>query len=267
MSQSNMSPTTVRYTVDKGLARLVLAMPERGNPIDGTFAREMRDIAIDMSERDDVRAVLISAEGRAFSVGGDIRTFSQDRAKLPEIVKSWTGDIHSAMSRMMRMRAPVVTAVAGNVGGGSVSFVAASDIVVAGEGVKFASGFAALGFSADSGSTVTLTARMGAQRAKRFLMLAEVLDARAAEAAGLVDKVVPIDAVMAEAEAIAQRLASGPTHAYGGIKRLMRLTHTNAPETQMEEEAQTLAAIVRTDDAWEGVTAFVAKRAALFKGK
>ncbi len=262
-----MSPTVFKYSVDNGLARLVLAVPERGNPIDGTFCREIKDIAIDMSERADVRCVLISAEGKAFSVGGDIRTFAKDRAALPALVKSWTGDVHSALSRMMRMRAPVVTAVAGNVGGGSVSFVAASDIVVAAEGVKFASGFAALGFSADSGSTVTLTARMGAQRAKRFLMLAEALDARAAEAAGLVDIVVPADAVMREAEAIALRLAAGPTDAYGGIKRLMRLTHTNGPETQMEEEAQTLAAIVRTDDAWEGVTAFAAKRKAEFKGR
>ncbi len=262
-----MSPTVFKYSVADGLARLVLAAPERGNPIDGTFCREIKDIAIDMSERRDVRCCLISAEGKAFSVGGDIRTFVQDRAALPALVKSWTGDVHSAISRLMRMRAPVVTAVGGNVGGGSVSFVAASDIVIAADGVKFASGFAALGFSADSGSTVTLTARMGAQRAKRFLMLAEVLDARAAEVAGLVDKVVPAETVLAEAETIARRLAAGPTEAYGGIKRLMRLTHTNAPETQMEEEAQTLAAIVRTDDAWEGVRAFAGKRAAAFRGE
>lgn len=261
-----MPHTTIRYTVEDGLARLVLAVPERGNPIDGTFARELSQAVIDLSERDDLRAVLISAEGKVFSVGGDIRTFAKDRAALPTLVKTWTGDLHSAIARLIRMRAPVVTAVAGNVGGGSVSLVAAADIVVAGDGVKFASGFAALGFSADSGSTVTLSARMGIQRAKRFLMLAEVLDARAAETTGLVDLVVPMEAVKREAEAIALRLAAGPTEAYGGIKRLMRLTRTNSLETQMEEEAQTLAAVVRTDDAWEGITAFATKRAAAFKG-
>lgn len=261
-----LSTRTIRYSVDDGLARLVLSVPERGNPIDGAFARELCQIAIDLSVRRDVRAVLISAEGKVFSVGGDIRTFASDRSALPAIVKAWTGDLHSAISRLVRMRAPVVAAVAGNVGGGSVSLVASADFVVAGEGVKFASGFAALGFSPDSGSTATLVARMGPQRAKRFLMLSEVLDARAAESAGLVDMVVPKEAVEREAEALARRLAAGPTEAYGGLKRLLRLTRTNALEAQMEEEAQTLAAVVTTDDAWEGITAFAAKRKPDFKG-
>ncbi len=259
--------TAVRYAVVDGLARLTLDVPDRGNPIDGAFACAMKDIANDMSERDDVRAVLITANGRVFSVGGDIKAFATSRAQLPSIVKAWTVDLHSAITRLIRMRAPVVTALTGNVGGGSVSFVAASDIVVAGEGVKLASGFAALGFSPDTGSTVSLVQRMGHQRAKRFIMLAEVLDARAAEAAGLVDIVVPADAVLREAEAIATRLAQGPTEAYAGIKRLMMRARTASPETQMEEEAQTLAAVVRTDDAWEGISAFVAKRAPKFRGK
>jgi 2-(1,2-epoxy-1,2-dihydrophenyl)acetyl-CoA isomerase len=203
-----------------------------------------------------------------FSVGGDIRAFADSRGALPTTVKKWTADLHSAIARLMRMRAPVVAAVQGSVGGGSVSLVAAADVVYATQGVKFASGFAQIGFSADSGSTVTLTQRMGWARAKRFLMLAEVIDAREAKASGLVDVVVDDEpSLVQETEAAARMLASGATVALGAIKQLMLRARTQAVETQMEDEAQTLATIVRSDDAWEGITAFVERRRPSFTGR
>lgn len=258
--------TTFRFSLTDGLARIVLSRPDRGNPIDAVFARELKEIAQEISQNAAVRALLIRAEGKVFSAGGDIRVFAEAREALPLVVKQWTGELHVALATMMRMRVPVVAEVAGNVGGGGLGLVAASDFIVAGDTVKFASGFAALGFSSDSSTTTSLTQRMGWQRAKRFLMLAEVLEAPAAAAAGLVDFVVPTAAVAVEAEKLALRLAHGPTEAYGGLKRLMIATRTNAPETQMEAEAQTLAAVVRTDDAWEGISAFAAKRKPAFKG-
>jgi 2-(1,2-epoxy-1,2-dihydrophenyl)acetyl-CoA isomerase len=262
-----MTNEPITFTITDGVARLVLDRPDRGNPIDTAVVRQLKDIAVSISQRDDVRCVLITANGRVFSAGGDIRTFAEDRERLPHLVKLWTSDIHTAISTFMRMPAPVVAAVAGNVGGGGLGLMASADFVIAAEGAKFASGFAALGFSSDSSTTVSLTQRMGWQRAKRFLMLAEVLDAKEAAATGLVDFVVPTTAVAAEAEALASRLANGPTRAYAGLKTLMIRTKTNAPEAQMEEEAQTLAAVVRSDDAWEGVAAFAAKRKPVFRGR
>lgn len=262
-----MTNTPIKMTIADGLVRLVLDRPDRGNPIDTTFVRQLKEIAIDISQRDDVRCVLFSANGKVFSAGGDIRTFAEDRARLPHLVKLWTSDIHVAISTFMRLPAPVVAAVAGNVGGGGLGLVASADFVVAAEGAKFASGFAALGFSSDSSTTISLTQRMGWQRAKRFLMLAEVMDAKEAAACGLVDFVVPVDAVARDAEALALRLANGPTRAYAGLKDLMIRTRNNAPEAQMEEEAQTLARVVRSDDAWEGVAAFVGKRKPMFNGR
>jgi 2-(1,2-epoxy-1,2-dihydrophenyl)acetyl-CoA isomerase len=258
---------SIDCTVADGIARVVLNQPDRGNPIDGILARELRDLAVMLGEDDTVRAVLMSANGRMFSVGGDIKTFVKRREDLPAIVKTWTTDLHSAIARFMRMRAPVVVAVHGNVGGGSVSLVAAADIVYASPNVKFASGFAQIGFSADSGSTVTLTQRMGLSRAKRFLMLSEVLNAEEAHAAGLVDVVVGEDRLMQEAEAAAKKFAAGAPLAYAGIKQLMLRARIQGLETQMEDEAQMLAGIVRSDDAWEGVNAFVARRAPKFHGR
>ena len=169
-----------------------------------------------------------------------------------------------AIVRMVRMRAPVVMAVQGNVAGGSVSLMAAGDLVVIGKSARISSAFAKIGFTPDSGSTTTVTRRIGVARARRFFLLAETMDADTALASGLVDFVVSDDAVLAEAEKIARELASGPTEAYGGIKRLFLQTPNRSLESQLEDEAQTLAAISRTADAQEGVKAFREKRKPTF---
>ena len=168
---------------------------------------------------------------------------------------------------MIRMRSPVVMAVHGNVAGGSVSLMAAADLVVIGKSARISSAFAKIGFTPDSGSTTTVTRRIGPARARRFFLLAETMDADAALSAGLVDYVVDDDAVLTEAEKIARELASGPTEAYGGIKRLFLQAPHRSLESQLEDEAQTLASISRTADAQEGVKAFREKRKPRFAGK
>jgi 2-(1,2-epoxy-1,2-dihydrophenyl)acetyl-CoA isomerase len=168
---------------------------------------------------------------------------------------------------MVRMRAPVVVAVHGNVAGGSVSLMAAADIVVLGKTARISSAFAKIGFTPDSGSTTTVTRRIGAARARRFFLLAETMDADAALSAGLADFVVDDAMVLQQAEKIARELAAGPTEAYGGIKRLFLQSPDRPLESQLEDEAQTLAAISRTADAKEGVTAFREKRKAEFTGR
>jgi 2-(1,2-epoxy-1,2-dihydrophenyl)acetyl-CoA isomerase len=253
--------------IDGGLAHIVLNQPDRGNPIDGEFCRELSLCMAELSERDDVRSVLISARGRLFSVGGDLTSLASRGTALPATIKSWTADLHTAIVRMVRMRAPVVVAVHGNVAGGSVSLMAAGDLVVIGKSARVSSAFAKIGFTPDSGSTTTVTRRIGPARARRFFLMAETMDADAALSAGLVDYVVDDDAVLTEAEKIARELALGPTEAYGGIKRLFLQTPNRSLESQLEDEAQTLAAISRTADAQEGVTAFKEKRKPRFAGK
>src|SRR3979490_510643 len=113
-----IAPTSFECTVDGGLAHVVLNQPDRGNPIDGDFCREFSLCMAELSERDDVRSVLISARGRLFSVGGDLTALASRGAALPATIKSWTADLHTALVRMGRMRAPAVVAGHGNVAGG-----------------------------------------------------------------------------------------------------------------------------------------------------
>ena len=254
-------------TIDDGLAHIVLNRPDRGNPIDGEFCREFSLCIAELSERADVRSVLLSARGRLFSVGGDLSLLVKQGDALPRMIKAWTADLHAAIARMIRMRAPVVAAVHGNVAGGSVSLMAAADLVVIAESARISSAFSKIGFSPDSGSTTTVTRRIGVARARRFFLLGETLDANTALSLGLVDHVVAGNAVLREAERMARELATGPTEAYGAIKRLFAQALDRSLETQMEEEAQTLAAISRTLDAREGVKAFMEKRKPVFVGR
>src|ERR1700694_2053294 len=113
----------------------------------------------------------------------------KQEAALPRTIKAWTADLHAAIARMVQMRAPVVAAVHGNVAGGSVSLMAAADLVVIAESARISSAFAKIGFSPDSGSTTTVTRRIGPARARTVFLLGETMDADAALSTGLVDYV------------------------------------------------------------------------------
>jgi len=259
--------TAFDCSLKDGLFHLTLSRAEQGNVFGTDFCNELNLIVNEISERADVRAVLITSRGRFFSVGGDIGLMSADRAALPGIVKTLTSPLHMAIARLMSMNAPVVCAVHGRgTFGGAVALAAAADIVVAGAGAKFGAAFTGIGFSCDSGTTVALTQRLGVSRAKRFLLLGETLSAEEALAAGLIDFIAPEDEVIAQATAIATRLSNGPTLAFGEIKRLFMHATARAAPAQMEEEALALTRVSRTEDAWEGMMSFKEKRAAKFSG-
>lgn len=261
-----MAFTQLTLRVDQGLARLTFVNAARGNPIDAVLCAEIAEAAIQLSEDPRVRCVLIAAEGKAFSYGGDISSFVGDLDELPRNIKRWTSGIHSGIARLQRMDAPIVSAVQGVCAGGMSAFVAGSDIVVAADDAKFVAAFAGIGFSNDTGSSIMYARRMGIARTRRFLLMNETLDAHAALAAGLVDEVASIDSFAARAEAIALQLASGPTKAFGEMRRLLMTVEDQPLETQLELEAQALARSAGTADAREGLTAFAERRTPVFKG-
>lgn len=262
-----MNFTQLRLTVADGIARLTFTDAARGNPIDALLCAEICEAAIRLSDDPAVRCVLLTAEGKAFSYGGDIFSFVDELDALSRNIKRWTTTLHSAISRLQRMDAPIVAAVQGVCAGGMSAFVAGSDIVVAAADAHFVAAFAGIGFSSDTGSSVMYTRRMGIARTRRFLLMNETLDAAAALAAGLVDEVAPVADFAARAEAIATQLAAGPTKAFGEIRRLLTSVEDQPLETQLELEAQALARCAATADAREGLTAFAAKRKPVFAGR
>lgn len=261
------STDSIRVELQDGLAVLSLAQPARGNPFDGGFARDFRQVASDMLNCIGLRAVLLRADGANFSFGGDLKVFYPARDRLPPLVREWTSDLHMGLQRFWRLPVPVVTAVQGFAMGGGVALLAGCDVVVAGTSTRIGSAFAQLGFSCDSGSSVTLSARMGVARARRFVLLAEVLGSEEAQRAGLVDQIVPDAQLQEDALALARKLAAGPTFAYGETKRLFMQAGAAQLEAQLEDEALTLARVSATLDAQEGIAAQVEKRKPAFQGR
>ncbi len=259
--------SSMRLQFADGLATVTLTEAQRDNPVDGDFARDFKRVIAELSDAPGLRAVLLCAEGSNFSFGGDLKKFYPERANLAPIVRSWTSDFHAGLARAWQLPVPIVAEVQGWAMGGAVSLIAGCDVVIAAQSAKLGSAFAQLGFSCDSGSSVTLTARMGVARARRFVLLAEVLTSEEALHTGLVDRVVA-DAQLAEAAlAITRSLAAGPTVAYGEIKRLFLRAGRMEIEAQLEDESLTLAKVSATRDAQEGVAARIERRAAVFEGR
>jgi 2-(1,2-epoxy-1,2-dihydrophenyl)acetyl-CoA isomerase len=252
--------------VAEGLARLIFTDAARGNPIDAALCSALCESAIQISENRDVRCVLIAAEGKAFSYGGDVGAFTADLDGLPMNIKRWTTTLHSAIARFQRMDAPMVAAVQGVCAGGMCAFAAGSDVVVAADNARFVAAYAGIGFSCDAGSSIMYSRRMGLARARKFLILNETLPAADALAVGLVDEVVPLEQVQSRALAIARQLAAGPTRAFGEIRRLLMSAEDQPLEAQLELEAQALARIAGTRDARNALTAFAGKRKPEFEG-
>jgi 2-(1,2-epoxy-1,2-dihydrophenyl)acetyl-CoA isomerase len=172
--------------------------------------------------------------------------------------------LHAAISRLNRMDAPVIAAVNGVAAGAGFSLVCATDLAIAAESSAYTMAYTLAGLSPDGSGTYFVSRLMGMRRAKELALTNRKLSSAEALDWGLVNQVVPDADLMAEADALATRLAAGATRAYGTAKRLILEGTSSSLETQMEVEAQGIAAMMATRDGREGIDAFVSKRKPTF---
>src|SRR3989442_3548342 len=133
------STDPIRIELQDGLAILSLAQPARGNPFDAAFGRDFKQVAADLLNCAELRAVLLRAEGANFSFGGDLKAFYPARDRLAPLVREWTADLHMGLQRFWRLPVPVVTAVQGYAMGGGVALLAGCDVVLAGASARIGS--------------------------------------------------------------------------------------------------------------------------------
>ncbi|MEH2588975.1 enoyl-CoA hydratase-related protein [Bradyrhizobium sp. AZCC 1721] len=259
---------TVLLDIADGVATLRLNRPDQGNAINPDMADDLLEAATLIAENASVRAVLIAGIGPNFTVGGDLAVFAgTKRDELPNRLRRMIDSYHLAIERLTGIDAPVVAAVRGGAGGGGLGLLYAADIVVAADDARFALGYGALGLTADGGNTWFLPRMVGMRRAQELFLLNRRLTGQEALEFGLVSRLVASDAVEAEAAGLAMQLAAGPTLAYGAVRRMLRQSFETGLSNQLDAEKESIVAASCSDDAGEGIAAFVAKRRPQFKGR
>lgn len=251
----------VAYEQHDGVARIQLTNGNRGNPLDQAAVDELAR-AVRRARADDVHVVVLSAQGRAFSVGGDVLAFAAAE-DTEQMVDDLAESLHRVVSDLHRMDAVVVSAVQGTAAGAGVSLAAAADLVIAAASARFTLAYTKIGFSPDGGSSL-LTASIGLHRALHLALLNPVVSADEARAMGLVSQVHPDDELDAAVEGVVGVLRSGSRTAQVASKRLLREVATPGAEAALRRETLSIRARAASPDGREGVAAFLEKRAPAF---
>lgn len=256
--------SALTYALDDGAAWLTLSAPERGNPLTVELGTQLQ-AAVRQARADDARVVVLRAEGRFFSVGGDVDTFAEatDPVSREHAVDDMAEALHRVISDLHRMDAVVVASVQGTAAGAGVPIAASADLVLAGQSARFVLAYTGIGFSPDGGSTL-LTASLGLHRALHLALLNPVLSAADAQAAGLVAQVHPDEELAAATAAVVRTLLAGSRTAQVAAKRLLREQALPGAEGALRRETLSVRACASSPDGMEGVGAFLAKRAPRF---
>jgi 2-(1,2-epoxy-1,2-dihydrophenyl)acetyl-CoA isomerase len=242
------------------VATITLNRPDAFNALDLGLGRDLFHATLEVDDDRAVRCVVITGAGKAFCAGGDVKGFVDNLPRIGSLIKELTTYLHGAISRLARSDKPVIMAVNGVAAGGGLSLALAGDLVVAAESARFTMAYSRIAATPDGSSSYFLPRLVGLRRAMELYFTNRVLSAREALEWGLVTRVVPDAEFRGAVDALAAELAQGPTLAFGGAKRLLHQSTWESLETQMELEAQSIAAMGRTEDFRAGVTAFAEKR-------
>jgi 2-(1,2-epoxy-1,2-dihydrophenyl)acetyl-CoA isomerase len=259
---------TLTFARADGVATLTLNRPDALNALNMALGRDLFHGVLEADDDASVRAIVVTGAGKAFCAGGDVKGFADNLPRIGALIKELTTYLHGAVSRLCRSDKPVIMAINGVAAGGGMSLALAGDVVLAAESARFTMAYSRIAATPDGSSTYYLPRLIGLRRAMELYFTNRVLSAREAQEWGLVTRVVPDGELPAATQALARELAQGPTRAFGGAKRLFHQSTWESLETQMELEAQAIAASGRTDDFRAGVTAFANKQPAPpFRGK
>ncbi|MDB5743165.1 MAG: Enoyl-CoA hydratase [Polaromonas sp.] len=255
---------TTRYELREGVAVITLDRADKLNALTVEM-REALGTHFENAGRDSaVRAVLLQAAGKAFCASGDVSKMGDF---TPESGRDLLKLAHRMVRNLANIEKPVVAGVRGAVAGIGWSMALACDAVIASETARFTQVFRHVGLVPDGGAVYFLTQHLGVQRAKELVYSGRRIDAQEAHAMGLVNRVVPDEALDEAAFEYARELASGPTFALGVAKKMFKLMYQPDLETLLDAEAWAQGLTLLTEDHQEGVRAFFEKRKPVFQGR
>jgi 2-(1,2-epoxy-1,2-dihydrophenyl)acetyl-CoA isomerase len=260
-----MEFSRICVTHEAGLTHLMLNRPDRRNAIDLELAQEMLRASV-LEQTVNSRCILLTGAGAHFCVGGDLKSFyaSTDLAAQLGAVTTY---LHAAMVRLAALPAPLVVAAQGHIAGAGLGLACLGDIVVTEAGSTFRSAYAAIGLPPDAGTSWLLPRLVGPRRAARMTLLGYVLEAEESVDWGLCTESVDAGGARDGAAEIALRLAAGPTQAFGHTSRLLAQAAGRSLADHLHDESLTLSSVATTQDAREGISAFLQRRKPAFSGR
>lgn len=264
-----MADLEVQY--QDGIATLVMNRPEARNALSMNMRAALADVLHDIERDESVRCVVLTGAGEHFMAGGDVKGMGESIKKSPEEIRKEfilrIHDLHPIMFAMRRMPKPIIASCQGAAAGAGVSMALACDLIIASEDAFFTLAYCRIGTSPDGSSSFHLPRAVGIKKAMEIALLGDRFDAQTAKAIGMINFVVPTAELEGETNALAQRLAAGPTHVYGNTKALFYRSLESEFEAQLQAEAEYFSDCASRPDFKEGVSAFIEKREAKFTGK
>ena len=258
-----MSYDSILVKKEEKVATITLNRPQSLNFLDPIMAGDLERALGDAERDESVGAVVIAGAGRAFSAGGDVKFMKEDHTayefyqRMEYITRFiWT---------MISLPKPIIASVNGPAVGGGCSIALAADMILASETATFAEVFVRIGLIPDCGGIFLLSRRIGLTRAKDLVLTGRTIDAREAERMGMINRVVPAEALQEETRKMALELSNGPTMAMGIAKRLLNQSYESDFDTLLRLENSHQALLRLTEDHREGVKAFFEKRKPEFR--
>lgn len=238
---------------------LTLNRPERHNSLVPALLEELLAALAILRADASVRAVVLQAEGRSFSTGGDVQGFHEHLGDQVAYASRIVGALNEAILAMVDLPLPITAAVHGIVTGGSLGLVLGADLVLVAPEASFTPYYTAVGFSPDGGWAAMLPSIIGEKRAAEILMANRTITAQQAVAWGLASRVVPSDEIRAEALMVASEIAALKP---GSMAHTKRLLHRSRDELalRLEAERQRFVEQIVTAEARDGIEAFLARR-------
>jgi 2-(1,2-epoxy-1,2-dihydrophenyl)acetyl-CoA isomerase len=261
--------STLLFELTAGVAVVTLNRPEVLNALNSEMRAELQSAFQQIASDETARAVILTANGRGFSAGQDLRERldAYQAGRPPVLGETLRQEYNPLILAMRTLPKPIVGAINGVAAGAGCSLALACDLRVASTEASFLQAFVRIGLVPDSGSSFFLPQLIGLARAAEMAFLAEAVPAAKALDMGLVNRVVPPAELMSAARELAQRLAELPTKAIGQTKRQLNLALSAPLEAVLDEEASGQAMASQTADHLEGVRAFLEKRQPRFFGR
>jgi 2-(1,2-epoxy-1,2-dihydrophenyl)acetyl-CoA isomerase len=264
-----MTDSPVLYAVADGVAKVTLNRPDAMNSLDVATKEALLEAVTNAAEDSEVRCVVLTGSGRAFCVGQDLKEhIGILRASSSDELFN-TVDVHynPIVTALATMPKPVIAAVNGVAAGAGASLAFACDVRVVAESAGFNLAFTGVALSCDTGSSWTLQRLVGRAKAIDLLYFPRTVGSREALELGLANQVVSTDQLESEVGALAQHLATGPTVAFGAIRRSVAYAAGASFEDALAFESQMMTLTGATEDHSAAVEAFIAKEKPSFKGR